>query len=157
MVQNMCKIFSLVPSKKPVTKENWEKISVYFSIFWMIKFTVIPKKVIWHLAIWQNWCFGQFYHSKLKSKHLLCLSFLWWKVFSREQEKIFYIYSGPRIAHWNPVLWGKFWIHSSQGPIFLLTSAFYFPQGQLFYNLILTYSIKVSSFHMIKRGWNLCT
>ena len=26
----------------------------------MIKFTVIPKK-----AIWQNWCFGQFYHSKI--------------------------------------------------------------------------------------------
>ena len=26
----------------------------------------IPKKVIWHLAIWQNWCFGQFYHSKIE-------------------------------------------------------------------------------------------
>ena len=23
------------------------------------------KKTIWHLAIWQNWCFGQFYHSKI--------------------------------------------------------------------------------------------
>ena len=33
--------------------------------FWMIKFTVIPKKTIWHLAIWQNWCFGLFYHSKI--------------------------------------------------------------------------------------------
>ena len=33
--------------------------------FWMIKFAVIPKKAIWHLAIWQNWCFGQFYHSKI--------------------------------------------------------------------------------------------
>ena len=22
------------------------------------------EKAIWHLAFWQNWCFGQFYHSK---------------------------------------------------------------------------------------------
>ena len=29
------------------------------------------------MAIWQNWCFGQFYHSKLKSKHLVCLRFFW--------------------------------------------------------------------------------
>ena len=25
------------------------------------------KKTIWHLAIWQNWCFGQFYHSKISN------------------------------------------------------------------------------------------
>jgi hypothetical protein len=24
------------------------------------------KKVIWHLAIWQNWCFGQFYQSRIE-------------------------------------------------------------------------------------------
>ena len=31
------------------------------------KFTGIPKKKnIWHLTIWQNWCFGQFYHSKIE-------------------------------------------------------------------------------------------
>ena len=29
----MCKTFSLVPSKKPVTRENWDKLSVFFSIF----------------------------------------------------------------------------------------------------------------------------
>jgi hypothetical protein len=29
----MCKIFSLVPSKKPVTRENLDKLCVYFSIF----------------------------------------------------------------------------------------------------------------------------
>ena len=23
------------------------------------------KKLIWHMAIWQNWCFGWFYHSKI--------------------------------------------------------------------------------------------
>ena len=33
---------------------------------WRLKFTTIPKKVIWHLTIWQNWCFGQFYHSKIE-------------------------------------------------------------------------------------------
>ena len=35
---------------------------------------------------------------KLKSKHLLCLSFLWWQVFLREREKIFYTYSGPFVT-----------------------------------------------------------
>ena len=33
--------------------------------FWMIKFAVIPKKAIWNLAIWQNWCFGQFTNLQL--------------------------------------------------------------------------------------------
>jgi hypothetical protein len=32
----------------------------------MIKFTVKQKKAIWQLAIWQNWCFGPFYHSKIE-------------------------------------------------------------------------------------------
>ena len=32
---------------------------------------------------------------KLKSKHLVCLSFLQWQVFLREREEIFYTYSGP--------------------------------------------------------------
>ena len=31
------------------------------------------KKTIWHLAIWQNWCFWQFHHSKEKIN--ICLSF----------------------------------------------------------------------------------
>ena len=31
--RNMCKIFYLVPSNKPVTWENWDILSVYFSIF----------------------------------------------------------------------------------------------------------------------------
>ena len=39
----------------------------------MIKFTFIPKKAIWHLAIWQNFCFGQFHHSKIFN--LVFLSF----------------------------------------------------------------------------------
>ena len=30
------------------------------------KITVIPKKAIWHLAIWQNWYFGLFHHSKIE-------------------------------------------------------------------------------------------
>ena len=32
---------------------------------------------------------------KLKSKHNVCLSFLWRQVFLRERKKIFYTYSGP--------------------------------------------------------------
>ena len=33
LTRNLCKTFSLVPSKNPVTRENWDKLSVYFSIF----------------------------------------------------------------------------------------------------------------------------
>ena len=32
MARNMWKIFPLIHSKKPLTRENWDKISVYFSI-----------------------------------------------------------------------------------------------------------------------------
>ena len=39
----------------------------------MINFTVIPHKAIWHFSIWQNWRFGQFYHSKI-GKETLYLS-----------------------------------------------------------------------------------
>ena len=31
--RNMCTIFSLVPSKKPVTTENWDKLNVYVWVF----------------------------------------------------------------------------------------------------------------------------
>ena len=73
--RNMCKIFSLVPSKNPVTRENWDKLSVHFSIFeW------------WNLQLYQKtlfgtWQFGKigvlvnFIIQKLKSKHLACLNF----------------------------------------------------------------------------------
>ena len=60
-VQNIGKIFSLVPSKKPVYRENWEKL---------------------------------LFSQKLKNIHLVCLRFLWWQVFLREREKIFYTSSG---------------------------------------------------------------
>ena len=73
--QNMCKMFSLVTSKKKCLLFN----------FWMIKFTIIPKKAIWHLKNWQNWCFGQFIIQKLKSKHF----FLWWQIFWGNERKYF--------------------------------------------------------------------
>ena len=38
-----------------------------------------------------------FITQKLKSKHVACLSFLWWQVFLREGEKIFYTYSGSKV------------------------------------------------------------
>ena len=46
---------------------------------------------IWHLGVLVNSII-----QKLKSKHLVCLSFLLWQNFLREGEKIFYTYSGPR-------------------------------------------------------------
>ena len=42
--------------------------------FWMIKYTVITKKTIWHLPIWQNWCFGQFYLQDWKVNIFLSFS-----------------------------------------------------------------------------------
>ena len=42
-----------------------------------------------------KWLWYNFIIQKLKSKHLVCLSFLWWEVFLREREKIFCTYSRP--------------------------------------------------------------
>ena len=44
--------------------------SVFFFNFTKLQFLndkiySYTKKTIWHLAIWQNWCLGQFYHSKI--------------------------------------------------------------------------------------------
>jgi hypothetical protein len=44
---------------------------------------------------------------KLKSKHLVCLSFLWWKIFLREREKIFCTYSGPNTPAEAKIIWDK--------------------------------------------------
>ena len=75
--RNMCKIFSLIPSKKPATRENWDKLSVYFLIFeWQYL-------QLYHEKPFGAWQFGKigvfvnFITQKLKSKHLIFLSFLW--------------------------------------------------------------------------------
>ena len=97
-VRNMCKIFSLMPSKNPPTRENWDKLSVYFSIFLWLNLQLYQKKPF------ANWQFGKIGFlvnliiQKWKSKHLVCLSFLWWQVLLRERGKIFYTYSGPLVA-----------------------------------------------------------
>ena len=31
-----------------------------------LKLPIVPKNVIWDLAIWQNWCFGQSHYSKIE-------------------------------------------------------------------------------------------
>ena len=77
----MCKIFPLVPSKKPVNRENWDKV---------FTFQVLNDKFLPNCQV-PNYFFGttvNFIIQKLKSKHLVCLSFLWWQVFLREWEKI---------------------------------------------------------------------
>ena len=61
-----------------------------------MKYTVISKR---QFATWQfgkNWCFGQFYHSKIEKETLSNLSFLWSVVFLREREEIFSRYFGPK-------------------------------------------------------------
>ena len=61
--------------------------------FWVIKSS---KKPFYHLAIWQNWCFGQFYHSKIEFKHLSISVFPGQRFFLREWEEIFSKYFGPQ-------------------------------------------------------------
>ena len=65
----MYKMFSLVPPKKPVTRKNWDKLSFYFSIFLMMKFTVMPKKPfgIWHLAKLVFWSILSFKNWKVNT------------------------------------------------------------------------------------------
>ena len=95
MALNLYKIFSLVPSKKPVARENWDKLSVYFSI---LNDEIDKKHQFCQIAKCQMAFFGMtenFIIQKLKSKQLVCLSFLWWQGFLREWEKISYTYSRP--------------------------------------------------------------
>ena len=114
----MCKIVSLVPSKKSVTRENCDKLSCLLFNFWMIKWTKTPILRNYQVPNGFFWFNCKFNHSKiqqfvmlslkekyiiliiqkLKSKHLICLIFLWRQVFLREREKISYTYSGPKAA-----------------------------------------------------------
>ena len=65
--QNMCKIFSLVPSKKLATQENLDKLSVYFSIFGLMKLT---KTILTNCQVLS--VFFGIHTCKFKSKHLVC-------------------------------------------------------------------------------------
>ena len=90
----MCKIFSLVLSKKNLSPVKTETNYVFAFQFLNDKidqntnFAKLPR---------DKWLFlynCKFYHQK--SNCLVCLSFLWRQVFLREQEKMFYTNSGPR-------------------------------------------------------------
>ena len=70
----------------------------------MIQFIVIPKKPFDTSQFGRIRVLVNFIIQKLKSKHLVCLSFLWWQFFLREQEKIFYTYSGPKAAFKDDLL-----------------------------------------------------
>ena len=60
-----------------------------FRVLGMYNFELYQKSTIWHLVIWQNWCFGQFYHQKLKSKHLAISVFSGQRVFWGNERKYF--------------------------------------------------------------------
>ena len=65
MARNMCKIFSLVPSKKPVNRENWDKLSLYLLFnFWIMKLTETPILLNCQAPNGFFWCKCKFYHSK---------------------------------------------------------------------------------------------
>ena len=71
--RNLWKIFPVIPSEKPVIRENWDKLSIYFSI------SICKKKP---LGTWQNWSFGQFHHSKIAitCSDMNCISLLIHKI-----------------------------------------------------------------------------
>ncbi len=48
VARNMCKIFSLIPSRKPATREKWEKLCIIFN-FWIKKLTQTPILVNYQL------------------------------------------------------------------------------------------------------------
>ena len=60
------KYFLSFPQKN-LSQEKTETNKVFYFQFLNDKiFSYKPKKAIWRLAIWQNWCFGQFYYSKIE-------------------------------------------------------------------------------------------
>ena len=90
----MCKVFYLIPLNNKLSQEKTNKISVYFSIFYDRKkhrLCRMPSSKCFFFGITVT-CITK----KLKSKRLVCLFFLWWQVFLKEQAKIFYKYSGPK-------------------------------------------------------------
>ena len=89
--------FLWILSNFPITRET--ETNVYSSIlqkfnFWMIKLTKTPNLPNFQVP---NCTSINFITQKLKSKHLVCLSFLWWQVFLREWGKTSYTYfAGPK-------------------------------------------------------------
>ena len=89
----MCKIFSL---KKTCRQRKLRQTKRLLFNFWMTnwskhQFCQIAKRQVALIGINVNSII-----QKLKSKHLVCSSFLWWQFFLREREKRFHTYSGPR-------------------------------------------------------------
>ena len=91
---------TFVPSKKSDPREKWDKQLTIESNFG-------PKQFVWPQAIWQNWCFGQSYHSKIEKQSFSLFQFSRMKiVFLREQEKMFRAYA-ERTKQMEPILRAK--------------------------------------------------
>ena len=86
-------MFSLVPSKKPVSRENWDKNQVFTfqffndTIYSYLALGNLPKLVFctWSILSFKNW--------KVNTSQFSLVT-----DFFREREKIFYTYSGPMPA-----------------------------------------------------------
>ena len=98
----ICVLYFLsFPERKSVTRENWDKLCVYFSILPNCQVPNLLKPQNHEEDFFQIQCASKkvrtvsFIIQKPKSKHLVCLSFLCLQFFLREREKIFYRNSGP--------------------------------------------------------------
>ena len=62
--------------KKNCHQRKLRLLSVYFSIFDWWNWQLYKKESFCHLAIWQNWCFGQFYqNTNLINSYQFCSKF----------------------------------------------------------------------------------
>ena len=89
-------------------------------------YSYTKTKAIWLLSIWQSWCFGQFYHSRIEVLHncsaFLC-QFLWWEdiwtnwedFFSKKFKKLFQVIYWILIKFFS-VLWTTaLWVWRAKG------------------------------------------
>ena len=125
--RNMFKIFSLIPSKK--TRGNWDKLSVYFSIFEWSKhqFCQIAKCQMAFYGI-GTYLTINLVIQKWRSKHFVFSQFSLATCFFREWEKIFYTYFRPRTtdAQWGNHLNCMHGRKSNPNPKFIGTTEAYF-------------------------------
>ena len=94
--------------------QKLRQIKCLFFKIWMIKSTLTynKKKSYFALGNWQNWCFGQFYHSKIKNETSGLSQFLRYITWFKNQdlkvtiEKMWtYVYSQNTIISFEYVCW----------------------------------------------------
>ena len=61
--KKISQFFQIFSHERNWPKKSWAILQNFIS--WMITFKFFKTEAIWHLLICQNWCFGQFYYSRI--------------------------------------------------------------------------------------------